>query len=367
VEEKMTLNNTSISKFQFYFFIIQSQLGIGLLSLPNVVQSTAKGDGWISTLLAGVVVQITLTLYWFLMKRYPDYGYSEITQQILGRYIGKFCNIIIFIFFILTGSFALKLFILCVNLWLLPLTPMWVLSLIIILSCLYLTISDLRIIARFFVLASFLIILLFILSLFTFNLPKEFHYILPIGSSGVKNILLGSNKSLISMLGFEGFLIIFPYILNKKKGAYKTISFANLSVTMINTYFLLLCLVSFSPLQLKQIRYPVLFLFEVLSFEMVDRLDFIFLSIWIVPMTTSVIAYLYFSVKSISKPKRFKMTVWINALLMYCIAVIPMNEKQLDLFSTYVTYLSYSVVFALPVVLLCLSILIKKLEMSENT
>ncbi len=363
----MIPNTNTISKFQFFFFIVQSQLGIGLLSLPNVVYSTSKGDGWISTLFAGVVVQITLTFYWFLMKRYPDLGYAEITQKVLGRYLGKFCNLFIFLFFILTGSLALKLFIICINLWLLPLTPMWILSLIIILSSIYLTVSDLRIIARFFVLASFLIILLFFLSLLTFNLPQEFQYILPIGSSGVKNILLGSNKSLISMLGFEGFLIVFPFILNKEKGVFKTISLANWTVTFINTYFLFLCLISFSPLQLKKLKDPVLFLFEALSYEMVDRLDLIFVSIWIVPMTTSVIAYLYFSVKSIAKTKSYKKMVWINATLIYFISIFPMDEMKINLFSKYVTYLSYAVVFALPVILLGLSILINKLEMSENT
>lgn len=363
----MIQNMTSITKFQLFFFIIQSQLGIGLLSLPNDVQASAKGDGWISIIVAGAVVQIVITIYLFLMKRFPNNTYPEITQKVLGRVLGKVCNVLIWLYFILTGSLALKLFILCVNLWLLPLTPLGILSLIIVLSSIYLTVSDLTIIARFFVLASFLIFLLIILSLLTFNLPKEFQYVLPIGSSGLKNILLGSNKSIISMLGFEGLLMVFPFILNREKGVYKTISFANLSVTFINTYFLFLCLISFSPPQLKQIRDPVLFLFEALSFDMVDRIDLIFLSVWMVPMTTSVIAYLYFSVKSISKKRSFKKAIWLNGLLIYFISIFPMDEKKLALFSKYVTYLSYAAVFALPFILLCLSMVINKVETSENT
>ena len=52
----MTKKDQSITKFQLFFILIQSQIGVGLLSLPNAVQKTAKGDGWISTLLAGLAV-----------------------------------------------------------------------------------------------------------------------------------------------------------------------------------------------------------------------------------------------------------------------------------------------------------------------
>lgn len=363
----MITKKTAISKFQLYFFLIQSQIGIGLLSLPNVVQSTAKGDGWISTIVAGVIVQVTLLVYWFLLKQFPNENYTKITKIIFGKYIGKLLNFIIYMYFILTGSLALILFINCINLWLLPLTPIWVLSLVIILASIYLTISELKVIARFFVIASFLLVFLIFLSFFTYNLPKEFQFILPIGNSGVKNILMGSNKSLISMLGFEGVLFIFPYIFNKEKGVLKTVSFANLTVTAIYTYFLFLCLISFSPNQLKQVREPVLYLFKALTYKMLDRIDLIFLSSWIVPMTTSIIAYLYLSSKSISsKEKYYKKTVMINGMIIFVISILPFDEKMVGQLSKYVTFLSYAVVFMIPVLLLALSIVLKTLKRSGN-
>jgi hypothetical protein len=38
--------NLSITKFQLVFVLIQTQIGVGLISLPNVVQKSADGDGW---------------------------------------------------------------------------------------------------------------------------------------------------------------------------------------------------------------------------------------------------------------------------------------------------------------------------------
>ncbi|MGM0836465.1 MAG: GerAB/ArcD/ProY family transporter [Bacillota bacterium] len=362
----MINNSITISKFQLFFFLLQSQLGIGLLSLPSVVQSSAKGDGWISSLLAGVFVQSILIIYWLLLKRFPNETYTEITKKVMGRFLGKFCNAVIYLYFILTGSLALVLFIKLINLWLLPLTPSWILSLLIMVACIYLTICDLRIIARFFVLASFLILLLVFLSFLTFSLPKDFTFILPIGNSGVKNILQGSDKSLISMLGFEGLLLIFPFILNKGRGVLKTISVANISITILYTYFIFLCLISFNPNQLTQIKEPSIYLFRALSFTMIDRVDLIFLSIWIVPMTTSVIAYLFLAAKSISKKKSYKKTVILSGSIIWFFSLIPLNDKKMDLFSQYVSYLSYFIVIGLPVILLCLSVIFNKKEGSET-
>lgn len=362
----MMNNSISISKSQLFFFLVQSQLGIGLLSLPNTVQSSAKGDGWISVLLAGVFVQFILLIYWLLLKRFPNEMYTDITKKILGRFLGKLCNAIIYLYFILTGSLALVLFIKVINLWLLPLTPSWILSLLIIVSCIYLTLNDLRIIARFFVLASFLIFLLVFLSFLTFSLSKDFTFILPIGNSGVKNILQGSDKSLISMLGFEGLLLIFPFIMNKGKGVFKTISVANIFITILYTYFVFLCLISFNPVQLQMIREPSIYLFRSLSYTMIDRVDLIFLSIWIVPMTTSVIAYLFLAAKSFGKKKFYKRNVIISGIIIWSLSLVPLNEKMMNLFSKYVSYLSYFIVIGLPVILLCLSIVFKKTESSER-
>jgi len=368
VEEEMTENNHSITKFQLFFILIQSQIGVGLLSLPNVVQKTAKGDGWISTLFAGVVVQIMLIIYWQLLKRFPTLIYTEITKKILGSVLGKLINLVIYLNFILVGGLATILLIKIINLWLLPYTPGWVISLLILTACIYLTISDLRIIARFLVLATSLILLLLFTSLLSWFTEKEILYILPIGSSGLKNILMGSKNSLLAMLGFEGLLLLFPFILENKKGVFKTISMANLFITLFYTYFIFLTLISFSQDQLAQMREPILNLLRGITYNMIDRVDLLFLSIWIVPMATSIIAYLYFASKSMNVDKRkYPKVVFLNGFIIFLITLIPHEDAIITLFNQYVSYLSYGVVFIIPSLLLILSVLLKKHESSEST
>lgn len=363
----MTENNISITKLQLFFYLIQSQIGVGLLSLPHVVQKTAKGDGWISTLIAGAAVQVMLVIYWLLLKRFPNLIYTEITQKILGRFLGKLLNIIIYLNFILIGSVVTILFVKIINLWLLPITPSWVISILILTACIYLTISDLRIIARFFVLATFLILLFLFTSFLSWFTPKEIQYILPIGNSGFKNILIGSKNSLLAMLGFEGLLFFFPNILQNNKGVLKTLSMANIFITIFYTYFIFLTLISFSTDQLAQMREPILNLLRGITYKMVDRVDLIFLSIWMVPMSTSVIAHLFSACKSMNvEKKNYKKVVLLNGFIIFLITLIPHDDPFITLFDKYVSYLNYAVVFIIPTLLLIFSLLFKRHEMSES-
>ncbi|MEH7377014.1 GerAB/ArcD/ProY family transporter [Neobacillus drentensis] len=358
----------NITKFQLFFMLIQTQIGIGLLSLPHDVQKSANSDGWISTLIAGVAVQAMLVIYWKLLRRFPSLIYTEITQKILGVFLGKLLNIIIYMNFILVGGLVTILCIKLINSWLLPLTPGWIISLLILTACVYLAISDLKMIARFFVLASSLILLLWFTSILSWPTPKEIQYVLPFGSSGIKNIFMGSKDSLLAMLGFEGLLFFFPFIIEKKKGVLKTISMANLFLTLFYTYFIFLTLITFSTEQLAQMREPILILLRGISFKMVDRVDLIFLSIWIVPMTTSIISYLYFASRSMNvKKKHYPKVVLLNGFILFLITLIPNDDAFITLFNKYVSYLSYVVVFLIPTLLLILSFLLKKHEMSEST
>jgi len=365
--EEVTNNKISITKFQLFFLVIESQIGIGLLSLPNVVQDSAKGDGWISIILAGIGVQLLLIIYWLLLRRFPNETFTNIIQKILGRFLGEIVSYIIYFYFIMNASLLTILTVKTINLHLLPLTPSWVISFIILSSSIYLTVSNLRIIARFFVLTSSLIIVMLGVSLLTYPIPKEVQFILPVGDSGIKEILIGINGALISMVGFEVVLFIYAFVIHNKKGMLKTISLANIFVTTIYTYFVFLCLITFSPDQLSQLRDPVLFLFRILSFRLIERIDFIFLSIWIVPMITSIIIYIFLASKSISgEENSYKKKVVINGMLIYLISLIPHRDEIINSFTQYVSYLSYTVIMVIPLILLIVSLIFKKHEMGET-
>jgi hypothetical protein len=68
----MINKNDTITPLQSGLLIVQSQVGVGILSLPFSVHAAAKQDAWISTLLAGFIVNGFIWLLILLARRFPN-------------------------------------------------------------------------------------------------------------------------------------------------------------------------------------------------------------------------------------------------------------------------------------------------------
>lgn len=352
--------NTTINRSQLFFLIIKTQIGIGLLSLPSQIQSSAKGDAWISVLVAGAAIQLLLIVYWQLLKKFPNLTLSEITVRVFGAYIGKTLNLIYYVFFILIAGYASTLYVQLVQTWMLSMTPGWVLLLLIIGTGLYLALENLRVIARFFVLTSVLFGLLILISFLNFNNEVQVSNILPIGESGFVQILKGSEKTFFSMLGFEVILYFFAQVQGNQKGMLRVVSLANCFVTLFYAYFVFICLIGFSPKALEQVNEPVLYIFKGLSYQLFDRLDLIFLTIWIIPMTATIVSYLCLAGKSLTtNQSSYRRLVWISGLLVYLIGWYLSALENIDFFYKWLQYGYLIMIAPLPILLWLVSFFLK--------
>lgn len=358
-----------LTNWQIFFLIIQTQVGFSILVLPNILQSTSKGDGWISVLFAGVAIQLFFVILWMLFRKFPNLTYTEIILFLLGKFLGNFVNIVIYIYFIVSASLILLQFTSAIKESLLLVTPYWVIGLLMLLTCTYLAISDIRIIARFFGIISLLFLGLFGISFLSFLLPLDIHHILPIGSSGIKEIFLGSKDSLLALLGFEVILFLYPLAAKKGTSFLKVITWANIFVTLLTTYFVLICIMIFSEPVLKQVKYPVIYFLRPLYFQMAERLDVLFISIWIVPMAASIIIYLYLCSKSLTffKGKPYKLVMISSALVFSLFTFAKKDPESMKLYVSYLEYFSYTVIFALPCIFLLFSFVTKKPDKEETT
>ncbi|MBP3961774.1 GerAB/ArcD/ProY family transporter [Paenibacillus lignilyticus] len=350
----------SISKTQLFFLIIKTQIGIGLLSLPSEIQSIANGDSWISVLLAGAIIQILLFVYWRLLKKFPNETLSEITNRLLGRYVGKVINLVYFGFFVFIAAYACSLYVELIHTWMLPLTPGWVLLVLIVGTSVYLAHDNLRVIARFFVLASMLFLVLLLISILNFKNSVHITNILPIGHSGMLQMFRGSDKTFFSMLGFEVTLFFFSHVQDNKKGMFTLISLANCFVTFFYTYFVFICLIGITPKALDSVNEPVLFILKGLSYQLFDRLDLIFLTIWIIPMTATIVSYLCVAGKTITaKESSYRKLVWFSGGIVFTAAWYLSTIENVDSFSKWLEYGYLVMIAAVPVLLWLGSFLVK--------
>jgi hypothetical protein len=147
---------TKISRGQFYFIILQTEFGVGALSLPYDLFGVAKQDGWISLLAAGLLIVVLLFFFWFLAKRFPDEGLFNYMEKLMGRWLGKVFLLLYSLYFIMVSTLIVIIFSQTINSWVLARTPILVTGLIMALLGFYMAISKLHVIARTFVMLSFL-------------------------------------------------------------------------------------------------------------------------------------------------------------------------------------------------------------------
>lgn len=362
----MTGQSNQITQGQALFLIVQTQMGIGVLSLPYTIQKHAGRDGWISILVAGLFVQLLLFVYYALNRRFPKLTFPEIVQKLLGKYAGSAISILYSIYFLLVSSSTLLSFARIMNTWYYPTTPSWVIVGIVIVLGVYLVLDGLRTIARFYTLISVMIVIVIGLILWTYT-DVNFLYLLPIGKAGLEKILYSAESTVVSsLLGFELVLFIFPLIQGSNRGKLKVASLANLIVTLFYTFIVISSLVFFSPEEIKLVPEPVLYMLKAQTTTIFERVDYLFMAVWVLFMSTTYFSYLYLSSKGVSvlftkKTKNsYKPIVMIIALLTFVLGIWSKNTFFIDHVGQLLGKIGNIFIILIPLVLLIISLVKKK-------
>jgi spore germination protein (amino acid permease) len=359
----MKSNSVQISKSQLFFLIVQTQIGVGLLSMPYKVHLDAQNDGWISVGIAGTVVLALVFIMWNLCKRYPNDTIFEFNNKIIGKFFGSILSIVYILYFVSVCILIVELSTSMIKEWVLSLTPKWILIVFFVSVGFYLSRESLKIIARFNVFVTVFIFILFFLVLFAYT-DVHFTYILPIGQSGYINILKGSHDAIVSMLGFEILLAAYPVAKVKENQILKFSSLAIIFVTILYMFFAFTSYIVFSREEIMIVPEPILYMLKALNIELIERIDLVFLSLWIVPMTTSLVSYLHLSsigVRKIFKKQSHKYPSLIVALLVLVISfLLPDNEGFIQKFGEIVANSSYIFIGVFPFLLLVISWFRKK-------
>ena len=81
-------NKQQINSMQLMALTISGQIGIGSLFLPNTLAQKDGHDGWISTLLAGIICTIITILIMLLLRKYSDKTIFGINLLLYGNFWG---------------------------------------------------------------------------------------------------------------------------------------------------------------------------------------------------------------------------------------------------------------------------------------
>ncbi|WP_144552496.1 endospore germination permease [Peribacillus simplex] len=210
------LEKGKISSGEFLILVIIFTIGGAILTLPSVLVSLAKQDGWIAYIIATLIGLCFVFLYTRLASFYPSMTYIEVNEKIFGKLIGKI-SALLFLFYIYYLSSALlseigNFF----STQVLGETPMEIIMILFILTSLFGARLGLEVISRTAVIFfPWLVLLLCIL--FVFLLPDiKIENMQPIFEEGMKPIMNGAYHSLaLPYVQLVFFLMLTPYIKEK--------------------------------------------------------------------------------------------------------------------------------------------------------
>lgn len=358
----MKNNSNKISPAQLFFTIIQTQIGVGILSLPNTMAVASKNDGWISLIFGGIIVQIFIVLYYLIMRKFPNKKVKEIVELLFGKKIRKIFEMGLLLYGIIVGVLILILYTRILDRWVLPETPNWIITLLMAVCCYFLAKEEMRVIARFNVIVSFFLFIFLGLIIYSLKDANIF-YIMPIASTGWKEILMATKDAIIALLGFEIIMFLTAMTSGDTKLKFKLITAANIVVTLFYLLAVIACFLFFSPADILLIPEPLLYLIKAFSFKIIERTDLLFLSIWIVSVFTSFVSYVYWGadcIKGLFNSKKSSKNTLIILAIIYFAAQLPSDTQQsIDQFSKYASYAGYIVV-SIPIVLLPFVLFCKK-------
>lgn len=356
----MIPEKSKITQGQFMFFVIQSQVGVGILSLPHTLQASAKGGGWISSLLAGLAVQIIILLLWALCKLYPSDTIYGFLPKIIGKYIGNLLCFGYIGYFLLSAGTVLAKFTDVVERWVLLETPRWALLLLGLLTCMYLVKENLRVIARLFVISSMMIVVMVVFSLSGYA-NANFSYIFPVTEAGWAEIVKTANKALFPLVGYEVILVIYPFVEGNSGGKLKAASLGNLVITLFYTFEVFSSLVIFSPAVMPAVSEPLLYMLKGFSFQVIQRIDLIFLSLWVFIVTNAMASWIYMGAFGLGRffhRGEHKKALPYVLLILFFLAMLAQDPSISDFYDRMISISHYTFVVGLPLLLLCISYLI---------
>ena len=356
-------NKDIISIDQMISILILTAISTGILSLPRRLAEIVPFDHWIVLLVAGLVVLAMVAIYAWIIKLKPGEQYFDILTDALskpGAYIAALLYIVYYVGLI---GFVTRIFGEVIKVYLLVKTPIEIINVSILVSCIYLSRKGVEVLGRLsmFILpiGSVVTVILFLLSLTKTN----FRNLLPVFQISPAQVLQGVPATMLSFLGLE-VALFFGGNLEKPKESTK-ILFAVAVVVLFYLAVLVSAFSQFGPIQMKSLVWPTLDLFDTVDIPglFIENVQVLVMSTWVMAVFSTIAPLYLASTITLKSITGFGDQAALAAFLLpfiYFVSLVPENlahvYKAADGFTRYFASI---VVVGVPLIVL-ISLLVQE-------
>ncbi|OIK07652.1 spore gernimation protein [Bacillus sp. MUM 116] len=277
-----------ITTSQAASIVINAILGTGILTLPRAsVDKVQTPDVWITVLIGGLLAILAGIVIVKLGQQFPKKTFYLYSQDIVGKWVGRFLGLLVTGYFIATSGFQIRSLTEVTKFLLLEETPNWAIILPFMLVGLYLIIGGINPIARHFDIILPITVVLFLLAIFLSFKIFEFENLRPVLGAGVIPVLKGVKTTALSFTGPEVMLFLVAFMREPNKAVKAVI----VGITIPLILYIITVIMVIGALTADEVvtrTWPTLDLIR--SFEIsgliFERFESLILAIWIMQMFT---------------------------------------------------------------------------------
>ncbi|MGI5839673.1 MAG: GerAB/ArcD/ProY family transporter [bacterium] len=344
--------NKKLTSFQMFTFLSGIIIGTGILSLPRVLAEIAGHDLWLSLLLAGGLVSGSGVVIVLICRRFPEANVFEISEILLGRIAGK-TIILYYIVFSLAGAVVVtRVFADLARTYSFLQTPRALFAALLVLLAAYILRHDLIVLARY---SELVFYLLFPTLAFYFLEFDQINFLnfLPIGAAGTGNIVRAVLPSLYSFFGFEFMVVFHPYLQQPKSDM--KIMGAVIAVVLLSYLLSVFAIIGyFGEIRAISLNWPVLNYLKNIRLPFFDRVEQLFLFLWLHSIIITISGTLLVAVQGIThllRLRHHKFTLPVVIPLLFAMTFLPANITETYKAVDVVSYASIGGMFIIPILL----------------
>lgn len=311
----------SVSPYLLVFIIYSSVIDAGMMYFQRDLVKDAGYDAWLSILIAAAAVHIIIWMMYKILSssNQPDTTIVSLNRRYFGKLIGTDLNLFIALYFCLGAFCTFRTYIEVVQVWIFPYMQMIPITLVALVLIYYAVSGGFRTVTglSFWSTCSiFLFIAPLTIMVISYLHPQN---LLPILNHSTVQILKSAETMFPHFLGFEVLLVMYPFIEQQSKSQ----KWAQLAIVITIGMYMLVCLVAFmyySQGQIIHTIWPTLNMISIVEFPLMQRVEYLVISIWFIKMLANISLGLWSSTRSLKLAIRANPRISLIVILVLFIA-----------------------------------------------
>ena len=331
-----------VSPFYVFFIVHSMQTGVGVLSFQRVLAKSAGTDGWISILLAGLIVHILIWIIYKILSIVPGDIISA-NNHAFGKWIGNFFSLLFILYFLIIGMDMIISYINVIHVWMFAEVASWAFTVVLLLLIYYINTGGFRTITGVAFLSVILTYWIFFVLFYAMKY-SEFTNLLPIFDHNLLDILKGTRSTSLTFLGFEMILMFYPFIKDAKTSQ-KYAHGGALSTTLLTVFIYLVSLIFYSQKQLEMTIWPTLTLTSIVELPFIQRFEYIEISWWALFIIPNMTIYLWAASRGIKRifNVQQKYPLWAMSIIILLTNIFVFDQDSLYILNKIIN--PYAVLF----------------------